>query len=92
MAEQVLMESRREVRPEGVSPETLDFTGLHRVISRLAEGEDVEGLDPRTREALKALVGRLCRVWDRKGSFLKVGMSPFLQNLLIKAGSGSISA
>lgn len=83
MTEQlVLAESQGTSRAE-----TDDFQRLSSALLRLAEGEDLGRLDPGSMETLRAIAIRLRKVWGKKGSFLRVGMSPFLQNLFFQTGS-----
>ena len=91
MTENVLLHTYENLSGNREVP-ALDLETVHTAIRRLAEGEELSSLDPQVLDALRALVKRLEAVWGKKGSFLEVGMSPFLQNLFVKANSEWASA
>jgi len=91
MTENVLLQTYEELSTGREAP-VRNHDAVHTAIRRLAEGEELSSLDPQLISALQALVKRLDGVWGKKGSFLEVGMSPFLQNLFVKANSEWASA
>jgi hypothetical protein len=91
MTENVLLHATEQPLTEPADP-TRELDAVQLALQRLADGEDLDALDPQIRDALRALVRRLETVWEKKGSFLEVGMSPFLQKLFLRTHSEWASA
>ncbi|MHC5036650.1 MAG: hypothetical protein ACYTHM_04995 [Planctomycetota bacterium] len=83
MTDQALAEVCNSSSTEG-GDRVFEFEEIRQAIARLGSGEDELSIDPKMLQTLQLMVTQLQKVWDKKGSFLEVGLSPFVQNLLLK--------
>ena len=81
MTEQVLVDAHRDATATA-SDSSAAFEELRRALARVKPEDDGPAVDPEVAKALLSILRRLRGVWDRKGSFLEVGLSPFVKDLL----------
>ncbi|MHC4599438.1 MAG: hypothetical protein ACYS47_10570 [Planctomycetota bacterium] len=81
MTEQVLVDAHGDATTTATDSSAA-FEELRRALALVKPADDGPTVDPEVAKALRGILRRLRGVWDRKGSFLEVGLSPFVLDLL----------
>ena len=81
MTEQVLVEAHVDTMVGTADPGAA-FEELRRALARIQSDDFALADDPAVVRALRSVILKFKNVRGRKGSFLGVGLSPFIQDLL----------